>query len=50
MYRANVKPWRSVGWKPQEKHFSHAHANAGTPEEKPVDTRTENGMYACVTR
>ncbi|QRV92065.1 Sugar (and other) transporter [Ceratobasidium sp. AG-Ba] len=43
MYRAGIKPWRSVGWKPHEKHLTHGHhaPEASTPDEKPVDVQQE---------
>ncbi|KAG8694897.1 hypothetical protein FRC08_008194 [Ceratobasidium sp. 394] len=45
MYRAGVKPWQSVGWKPHEKHLTHAHhAPSVSPDEKPTDVQAEKGV------
>ncbi|KAG9100168.1 hypothetical protein FS749_016031 [Ceratobasidium sp. UAMH 11750] len=47
MYRAGVKPWQSVGWKPHEKHLTHAHhAPSVSPDEKPTDVQAEKATRA----
>ena len=55
MYRAGVKPWHSVGWKPSTKQLTHSHhaeptiGSSGSSDEKPGVVQSENGKSVTLS-